>query len=213
VMKQMPDNADWDPAKITNARIVAAGFKVVFRQLHQAVLHAYTHITGVGNVGTTRYKRIGVIVSQVHHDVGVKWNAAFEKAGFKNAVVMKQMPDNADWDPADIRYNVIRWVASANPSYGPIKTFFTYSCRPPVAVSWYTVNKPSFLRAALVLSASGQVGFLGLAESATKLAGVGGATVLPLLCPKLTPAAHRQASSNRGFFCHIRFLKKHKYNL
>jgi hypothetical protein len=45
-------------------------------------------------------------------DAGNKWNEAFEKAGFKNAVVMKIMPDNADWDPADIRYNVIRFVSS-----------------------------------------------------------------------------------------------------
>lgn len=43
---------------------------------------------------------------------GLKWNESFEKAGFKNAIVMKQMPDTATWDPADIRYNVIRWVSS-----------------------------------------------------------------------------------------------------
>lgn len=43
---------------------------------------------------------------------GAKWNQSFEKAGFKNAVVMKMMPDTATWDPADIRYNVIRWVSS-----------------------------------------------------------------------------------------------------
>ncbi len=45
-------------------------------------------------------------------DAGEKWNEAFEKAGFNNAVVMKMMPDTATWDPADIRYNVIRWVSS-----------------------------------------------------------------------------------------------------
>jgi hypothetical protein len=45
-------------------------------------------------------------------EAGLKWNEAFEKAGFKNAVVMKIMPDDASWDPADIRYNVIRWVSS-----------------------------------------------------------------------------------------------------
>src|SRR5690606_8505283 len=39
-------------------------------------------------------------------EAGEKWNEAFEAAGFKNAVVMKQMPDDADWDPADIAYNV-----------------------------------------------------------------------------------------------------------
>ena len=30
----------------------------------------------------------------------------------KNALVMKMMPDDATWDPADIRYNVIRFVSS-----------------------------------------------------------------------------------------------------
>ena len=57
-------------------------------------------------------------------DAGLKWNEAFEKAGFKNAVQMKIMPDDADWDPADIRYNVIRWVSSASPSYGAIGPSF-----------------------------------------------------------------------------------------
>lgn len=55
---------------------------------------------------------------------GERWNEAFEKAGYKNAVVMKIMPDDATWDPADIRYNVIRWVSSANPSYGAIGPSF-----------------------------------------------------------------------------------------
>lgn len=55
---------------------------------------------------------------------GLKWNEAFEKAGFKNAVQMKIMPDSVDWDPADIRYNVIRWVSSAQPTYGAIGPSF-----------------------------------------------------------------------------------------
>lgn len=55
---------------------------------------------------------------------GEKWNEAFEKAGFKNAVVMKIQPDDATWDPADIKYNVIRWVSSAQPSYGAIGPSF-----------------------------------------------------------------------------------------
>lgn len=58
-------------------------------------------------------------------EAGLKWNEAFEKAGFKNAVHMKIMPDDATWDPADIRYNVIRWVSSANPPYGAIGPSFT----------------------------------------------------------------------------------------
>jgi hypothetical protein len=53
-----------------------------------------------------------VELRQVILNAGNKWNDAFEKAGFKNAVVMKMMPDTATWDPADIRYNVIRWVSS-----------------------------------------------------------------------------------------------------
>jgi len=50
------------------------------------------------------------------------WNTAFEKAGFRNAIVVKIQPDDADWDAGDIRYNVLRWTASPNPQfsgYGP----------------------------------------------------------------------------------------------
>lgn len=61
---------------------------------------------------------------QTIKEAGEKWNEAFEKAGFKNAVVMNIMPDNADWDPADIRYNVIRWVSSPVPQYGAIGPSF-----------------------------------------------------------------------------------------
>jgi hypothetical protein len=53
-----------------------------------------------------------VELRQIIVDAGLKWNEAFEKAGFKNAIVMKIMSDTASWDPADIRYNVIRWVSS-----------------------------------------------------------------------------------------------------
>lgn len=47
-----------------------------------------------------------------------QWNIAFEKAGFKNAVVVKQQPDDATWDAGDIRYNVLRWTASPQPPFG-----------------------------------------------------------------------------------------------
>jgi hypothetical protein len=40
------------------------------------------------------------------------WNQAFEQAGFEGAIEVRLMPDNADWDPADVRYNVIRWSDS-----------------------------------------------------------------------------------------------------
>src|SRR5262249_6429991 len=45
------------------------------------------------------------------------WNKAFEKIGIKDAIVVKQMPDNADWDHADMRYNTIRWVLSPTSAY------------------------------------------------------------------------------------------------
>lgn len=48
----------------------------------------------------------------------LQWNKAFEKAGFKNAVVVKEQPDNADWDAGDIRYNVLRWTSSPIPPFG-----------------------------------------------------------------------------------------------
>lgn len=40
------------------------------------------------------------------------WNKAFEQAGFKDAIEVRQMPDDAKWDPADVRYNTIRWLTS-----------------------------------------------------------------------------------------------------
>ena len=45
------------------------------------------------------------------------WNKAFEKIGFKEAVVVKQQPDDADWDPADTRFNTIRWFAGVDAFY------------------------------------------------------------------------------------------------
>ena len=43
------------------------------------------------------------------------WNIAFEKAGFKNAIIAKDPPnkeENPDFSPEDIRYSTIRYVAS-----------------------------------------------------------------------------------------------------
>jgi len=80
---------------------------------------------------------------QIIVDAGLKWNEAFEKAGFKNAVQMKIMPDDAKWDPADIRYNVIRWVSSAQPSYGAIGPSFVNPrtgqiLGSDITVEWYS---------------------------------------------------------------------------
>lgn len=52
------------------------------------------------------------------------WNKAFERIGFKDAIVVKQQPDDADWDPADVRYNTVRWIVQPGAAYavGPSRT-------------------------------------------------------------------------------------------
>ncbi len=48
----------------------------------------------------------------------LRWNKAFETAGFTNAIVVKEQPDTATWEAGDLRYNVLRWTASPNPPFG-----------------------------------------------------------------------------------------------
>jgi hypothetical protein len=48
------------------------------------------------------------------------WQKAFEAAGFKNAIIAKDAPDDSTWDPEDIRYSTIRWITSSEPSFGAI---------------------------------------------------------------------------------------------
>jgi len=43
------------------------------------------------------------------------WKAAFETAGFRNAIVARDPPsrtEDPEWDPEDSRYSVVRWAAS-----------------------------------------------------------------------------------------------------
>lgn len=51
------------------------------------------------------------------------WQAAFEKAGFKNAIIGKYAPserEDPDWSGEDARYSVIRWLPSnIENAYGP----------------------------------------------------------------------------------------------
>lgn len=46
------------------------------------------------------------------------WNEAFETAGISNAIEVKIQPDDADWEPGDIRYNTLRWTSSPTPPFG-----------------------------------------------------------------------------------------------
>ncbi len=40
------------------------------------------------------------------------WQPAFEAAGFSNAIIAKEAPDDPDWSPEDARYSVVRWLPS-----------------------------------------------------------------------------------------------------
>ena len=47
------------------------------------------------------------------------WQVAFEAAGFKNAIIAKDPPTKAqdpDWSPEDVRYSVVRYLASPIPN-------------------------------------------------------------------------------------------------
>ncbi len=47
------------------------------------------------------------------------WQKAFEKAGFKNAIIAKDAPtpeEDPDWSPEDVRYSVVRYLASPIPN-------------------------------------------------------------------------------------------------
>ena len=47
------------------------------------------------------------------------WQVAFEEAGFKNAIIAKDPPsveEDPDWSPEDIRYSVVRYLASPIPN-------------------------------------------------------------------------------------------------
>ncbi|MCY3668952.1 MAG: DUF5117 domain-containing protein [Gemmatimonadetes bacterium] len=52
------------------------------------------------------------------------WNKAFEPLGFEGAIVAKQQPDDAEWDAADVRYSVVRWMVQPGQGYavGPSRT-------------------------------------------------------------------------------------------
>ncbi len=45
------------------------------------------------------------------------WNKAYERIGYRNAIIAKQMPDTADWDPADVRFNTVRWMVMPGGGY------------------------------------------------------------------------------------------------
>ena len=68
------------------------------------------------NIPTTYRKSVGEGV--------LEWNRAFERIGFKDAIVVKQQEDDADWDTLDARHAAIRWFVGADVGFarGPSHT-------------------------------------------------------------------------------------------
>jgi hypothetical protein len=58
----------------------------------------------------------------------LEWNRAFEKIGFKNAIVAMQQPDDADWDTLDGQHASLRWYfgidsgSASGPSHSDPRT-------------------------------------------------------------------------------------------
>jgi hypothetical protein len=54
----------------------------------------------------------------------LEWNRAFERIGYKNAIVVQQQPDDADWDNMDAGHASVRWFVSADSGFaiGPRHT-------------------------------------------------------------------------------------------
>lgn len=50
----------------------------------------------------------------------LEWNKAFERIGFKNAIVVKQQPDDADFDTLDAGIASLRWMTNREPAFGAI---------------------------------------------------------------------------------------------
>lgn len=54
----------------------------------------------------------------------LEWNRAFERIGFKDALVVAQQPEDADWDNMDAGHASVRWFVSADAGFaiGPRHT-------------------------------------------------------------------------------------------
>ncbi|MEO9170733.1 MAG: zinc-dependent metalloprotease, partial [Candidatus Baltobacteraceae bacterium] len=51
-------------------------------------------------------------------DACLEWNKAYAKIGILDAVQVRDQPDDPNWDPDDVRYNVIRWLTEFESSFG-----------------------------------------------------------------------------------------------
>jgi hypothetical protein len=110
---------DMTSPKAANYRDVISRWKLVPKNPEEAVSEPVEPITWwIENTTPLEFR-------DVIQRAGAAWNEAFEKAGFRNAVVVKVQPDSADWDAGDIRYNVLRWTSSPFPPFGGYGPSFT----------------------------------------------------------------------------------------
>jgi len=103
---------DMTTTGVTNYRDMINRWKLVKKDPNAAVSEPVTPITWwIENTTPVEWRETikeGVLA----------WNEAFEAAGFKNAMVVKVQPDDAEWDAGDVRYNVLRWTSSPQPPFG-----------------------------------------------------------------------------------------------
>lgn len=52
------------------------------------------------------------------------WNNAFARIGVPNAVEVKDQPDDPNFDPDDIRYNVVRWLTEAQGGFAEAQLLY-----------------------------------------------------------------------------------------
>jgi hypothetical protein len=50
----------------------------------------------------------------------LEWNKAFERIGFRDAIVVRQQADDATFDTLDAGHASVRWLMSAQPSFGAL---------------------------------------------------------------------------------------------
>ena len=65
-------------------------------------------------------RNVPLIYRETVRSAILEWNKAFERIGFKNAIVVKQQPDDADWDTLDAGVASLRWMTNREPAFGAI---------------------------------------------------------------------------------------------
>jgi hypothetical protein len=57
---------------------------------------------------------------QVVSDAVLEWNKPFERIGFRNAIQVRQQPDDATFDTLDLGVASVRWMINIRPNFGAV---------------------------------------------------------------------------------------------